>query len=100
MQQQLLAFTGMFLTFVCFIEGLGNGFLIERKVNNKELLIISSHVPGTVSTYSALVGAAFVLCAIFLTMVYFLVAELSENENDDYEVLKVLQYYQLNDYKT
>ena len=88
----------MFLPVLCFVKGLENDVLIEGSENNKEILLASSNVSGTVSTYSALVGAVLFFCAISLTVLYFLVMELSEESHDEDEVLKVINHYQLNDY--
>ena len=90
----------MFLPVLCFIQGLGNEVLIDVSANNKEIILASSNVAGTVSTYSALVGAVLLFCAISLTLLYFLIMELSEESHDEYEVLKVLNHYQLNDYRS
>ena len=88
----------MFLPVLCFFKGLENDVLIIGIENNKKILLMSSNVAGTVSTYSALVGAVLFFSAISLTVLYFLVMELSEESHDEDEVLKVLNHYQLNDY--
>ena len=100
MQSQIVIFTIMFLPVLCFITGFENEVLIEGSTNNIKILLVSSNIAGTVSTYSALVGVVLFFCAISLTVVYFLVMELSEESHDEYEVLKVIKHYQLNDYRS
>ena len=98
MQSQIVILSIMFLPVLCFIKGLENEVLIESSANKKEIILVTSNVAGTVSTYSALVGAVLFFCAISLTLLYFLVMELSEKSHDEDEVLNVINHYQLNEY--
>ena len=100
MLHQIFVFAILFLPVLCFNQGFENEVLIEGSAMRKEILLVSSNAAGTVSTYSALVGAVLFFCAISLTVLYFLVMELSEESHDEDEVLKVISHYQLNDYRS
>ena len=90
----------MLLLIVLYVlDGLSGEMIFEGNTNDKEILLFSSSIVGTVSTNVVLVGAVLVFCAVFLTMLYFLAQELSKEEHDDYEVLQVISYYELNHYK-
>ena len=97
MEKQLFILKLNFLVIWYNFEGFGNELRIEGNTNGDEILLLSSNIVGTVSTKSALFGAALVLFAICLSVVYFLVQELFRKEHDDYEVLKVISHYELND---
>ena len=86
-----------FLVLLCNFEGFGNELRIEGNKNGDEILILSSNIVGTVSANSAIFGAALVFFAISLTVLYFLLQELFNKQHDDYEVLKVIRFYQLYD---
>ena len=97
MEKQLLLFRLNFLVILCNLEGFENKLRIEGNTNGDEILLSSSNIVGTVSMNSALFGAALLFCAISLSVLYFLAQELSDKKHDDYEVLKVINHYGLND---
>ena len=97
MEKQLFLFRLNFLVILCNLEGFGNELRIEGNTNGDEILLLSSNIVGTVSMNSALFGAALVFFAIGLSVFYFLAQELSDKQHDDYEVLKVIRFYQLYD---
>ena len=97
MEKQLFLFRLNFLVILCNLEGFGNELRIEGNTNGDEILLLSSNIVGTVSMNSALFGAALVFFAIGLSVFYFLAQELSDKQHDDYEVLKVISHYELND---
>ena len=97
MEKQLFLFRLNFLVILCNLEGFGNELRIEGNTNGDEIILLSSNIVGTVSMNSALFGAALVFFAIGLSVLYFLAQELSDKQHDDYEVLKVISHYGLND---
>ena len=97
MGKQLFLLRLNFLVILCNFEGFGNELRIEGNTNGDEILLLSSNIVGTVSTNSALFGTALVFFAVSLSVLYFLVQELSMKQHDDYEVLKVISHYELND---